>query len=159
MIQRARLALASLLAWAVLSMTATAETVPNLYVFGAEHCSYCDRASAFVHRLQTTDGRFKLHEHNITRSSDDAKLFVRIVASIGLPDPVVPMIIIGRNILLGYEDDETTGREIVSTLESCRTGDCPDVVRLFIDDQATASVSAAGGWSVHRRWASAGLAR
>jgi glutaredoxin len=133
--------------------------MPQVYVFGAEQCSFCERAVRFLRRLHGEKGRFTLHEYDIVASSDDATLFVKVVAAIGLNDPVVPMVIVGREVLLGFQSDETSGREIERHIETCHATGCPDLIRPLIEPATPADSVATGPWMVHRRWAQASLRR
>lgn len=127
--------------------------MPQLYIFGAEKCGYCQKALIFLRGLQSRDNsRFQLHEYDIVRSSDEATLYAKLVTSIGLNSPVVPMIIIGRDVVLGYESDETTGAEIAGYIEACQTKDCPDLVGRMIELPGAVDVSSIGTWTTHRRW-------
>jgi hypothetical protein len=47
----------------------------------------------------------------------------------------VPTIVIGTNIIVGYIDDATTGRDIMSAVAACRQTACKDVVKGLIDSQ------------------------
>ena len=158
MIRRTLLAL-TLLSLGGLSTGAMAGgPTPQLYVFGAEQCSYCQKALIFLHGIQSKDGsRFQLHDYDIVRSSEEATLFARVVTSIGLSSPVVPMIVIGREVILGYESDETTGREIARHIEACQTRECPDLVGRMIELPGTADIVGAGAWTTHSRWKEAAL--
>lgn len=139
---------------------ARAEVVaPNVYVFGAEQCDYCQRAVKFLRRLHTDRGGFKLHEFDIVASSDDATLFVQVIAAIGLSNPVVPMVIVGREVMLGFQSDETSGREIQGHIERCHVDGCRDPLRSLIAPTQPFDVATAGPWVVHRRWAGAALRR
>jgi hypothetical protein len=114
---------------------------PHVYVFGAEQCSFCERAVKFLRRLHAEKGRFTLHEYDIVASSDDATLFVKVVAAIGLNDPVVPMVIVGREVLLGFQSDETSGREIQRHIETCHVDGCPDLIRPLIEPATPAEAA------------------
>jgi thiol-disulfide isomerase/thioredoxin len=132
---------------------------PEVYVFGAENCGYCDRAVKFLRRLYAEKGRFNLHEYDVVSSSNDATLFVKVVTAIGLNDPVVPMVIVGREVLLGFESDETSGREIQRNIEQCHVAGCPDLLRPLIVPTEPAGAAAMASWVIHRQWAVAALRR
>ena len=130
---------------------------PNLYVFGAEHCGHCQRAVQFLRKLQASDPRFKLTEYDIERSSEEAELFIRVVLSIGLQEAFVPMVIIGPHVLLGFDDDTTSGPQILKYLDVCRTEACPDFVAELTMPEPSASAKPA--WRVQYRWAEAAQRR
>ncbi len=119
--------------WLVLSLwittlPATAETPLRVYLFGASHCQLCQKALAFLRRTSATNQRFTLREFDIERSSEEAELFVRVLLDIGIDEAVVPIVIIGPHVLLGFDDDATSGPEIMRRIETCQTEACPDFV-------------------------------
>ena len=59
---------------------------------------------------------------------------------IGLPEFwVVPVAVIGHNVVIGYIDDETTGKEILNHVAECRKTGCPDAVHKLIDEPSVDS--------------------
>jgi len=129
---------------------------PEIYYFGATGCDFCANGLAFLKRMQKEDARIRLHDYDIIANPDDAAIYVRVVAAVGLSDPQVPMTVIGHHVIIGYEDDESTGNEIHLTLEQCRAKACPDILRGLVTYGA--DVVADGGhdeWVVERRFAKA----
>lgn len=133
---------------------------PEVYYFGASDCVFCSNGLAYLKRLQKDDKRVRLHEYDIVASPDDATAFVRVVSAIGLLDPQVPMTVIGHHVILGYQDDETTGNEIRLTIEQCRQSACPDFLHALVT-YGTEVVSAVptGKWRIERQFANASLKR
>ena len=158
MIYRVLMACALLSFSSLFGVATAGGSKPQLYIFGAEKCGYCQKALIFVRGLQSKDdSRFQLHDYDIVRSSEEATLYARVVTSIGLDSPVVPMIIIGREVILGYESDETTGREIAGHIEACQTKNCPDLIGRMIGMPGSTGVVHIEPWTMHRRWIEAGL--
>jgi thiol-disulfide isomerase/thioredoxin len=157
MIRKFTLALVLL---ASINMTHSVKAEPSqpvVYIFGAEECAYCQRAVKFLRTLHTEKGGFVLKEYDIVSSPDDATLFARVVMAIGLKDPVVPMIIVGREVLLGFKSEATTGREIKGHIGRCQKNGCQDVLRPFLELADPVIALLAVRWSVHRRWVEASL--
>jgi thiol-disulfide isomerase/thioredoxin len=101
---------------------------PVIYYFGATGCEFCANGLAYLERLQTKDKRVQLKHYDIVAQPDDATLFVRVVGAIGIDLVRVPMTIVGNHVIIGFEDDGTTGEEIRLTLDQCRVSNCPDLV-------------------------------
>jgi glutaredoxin len=150
-----------LLAWIAISWfltvspTASGDFRPSVHIFGAEECVYCRNALTFLRQLSTERGDFDVHEYDVVRSSDAATLFFRFITMAGLRDPHVPMIVIGRDITLGFESDASTGQDIRRQIETCRTAKCPDQMRTFIDWAFPAEAASYFQWTVRTRWAEA----
>lgn len=129
---------------------------PELYYFGATGCDFCDNELAFLKRLQKNDPRIRMHEYDIVASPDDAAIFVRVVNAIGLLDPQVPLTVIGHHVMIGYQDDDTTGNEIALTLEHCRIKTCPDFMHgLVTFGSEVADAGPQEKWVIERRFAKA----
>jgi hypothetical protein len=155
------LCLAAILAVASFAPTQPAQAAePEIYYFGATDCDFCANGLAYIKRLQHDDKRIRLHEYDIVASSDDATTFVRVVAAIGLLDPQVPMTVIGHHVILGYQDDETTGNEIRLTLEQCRLAACPDFLHALVTyGTEVVSTVPRDKWVIVRQFASASIKR
>lgn len=139
---------------------ATAKDIePQIYYFGASGCEFCDNGLAFLKRYKTEDDRIRFQDFDIVGSPDDATVYVRVVNAIGLLDPHVPMTIIGRHVIIGYEGDDTTGLEIKLAVEQCRLGSCPDLVKGLMTYGPEIATHTPGNWVVDRRFAKAAAAR
>ena len=152
----ARLALACCLWFSLFGGGAAkaADALLHVYVFGAQHCASCQRVGMFARQLEASDGRFKLVDVDIGRSSDEAALYLRVLGDIGLSDPVIPMVVIGPHVLLGYDTDETSGRAISAFIEACVVDRCPDFVAAL--GANTPAALARRAWRLERRWSSSG---
>jgi len=127
---------------------------PEIYYFGANGCDFCANGLTFLKRLQNDDARIRLHDYDISGNPDDAIIYVRVVTAIGLSNPQVPLTIIGHHVIIGYEDDESTGNEIRLTVEQCRVKSCPDILHgLVTIGSDVAAMEPSASWTVHRRFA------
>lgn len=145
---RGRLFIA-LMVWAVLAIPATRaqSTEPNVYFFWSASCQYSKMARAFLLDAQEKDAHLTIREFDVDQSLPNTLLLGRLYEMIGLPEFwVVPVAVIGHNVVIGYIDDETTGREILDHVAECRKTSCPDAVRNLLErpgrfDEASASSS------------------
>ena len=131
------------------TLPAAAEPLVRVYLFGATHCQLCQKALVFLERASATDARFTFRGLDIERSSAEAELFLRVVIDIGIEEPVVPIVIIGPHVLLGFDDDATSGPEIMRRVERCQTEACPD----FVAQLEVLGPAASGkrAWQVSRK--------
>jgi glutaredoxin len=121
----------------------------RVYLFGATHCPLCQKALNFLQRTSAADARFTFRGFDIERNSAEAELFLRVVLDIGIEEPVVPIIIIGPHVLLGFDDDATSGPEIMKRIERCQTEACPDLVAQL--QALGAAASGKRAWQVSRK--------
>lgn len=132
---------------------------PKIYYFGASGCDFSENGLAYLKRYKIEDDRLSIQDFDIVGNPDDATVYVRVVNAIGLLDPRVPMTIIGRHVIIGYESDDTTGLEIKLAVEQCRVGSCPDLVKGLMTFGPEIASDAPRNWVVDRRFANAGVAR
>jgi hypothetical protein len=128
---------------------AAAEPGVRVYLFGATHCQLCQKALDFLQRTSATDTRFTFRHYDIERSSEEAELFVRVLLDIGLDEAVVPIVIIGPHVLLGFDDDATSGPMIMRRVEMCQTEACPDFVAQL--EALGPAATAKRAWRVSRK--------
>jgi glutaredoxin len=109
---------------------------PVVYFFWSATCPYSKAAKTFLQAAQTKDAALRLRDFEVDKSVDNSRLLARLYDRIGLPETrVVPTIVIGHHIIVGYIDDDTTGREILNAVEKCRKVACKDAVRELIETQ------------------------
>jgi glutaredoxin len=122
---------------ALLAPVARAETTePVVYFFWSASCPYCKAARTFLLDAQAKDPGLTLLDFEVDNSMANTRLLARLYDKIGLPElRVVPAVVIGHHIIIGYIDNASTGREILDTLAECRKTGCNDVVRELIEEQ------------------------
>jgi hypothetical protein len=49
---------------------------------------------------------------------------------------MVPVVVVGRYVVIGYTDDEATGAEILKDAAGCRKAGCKDAVRDLMEEDA-----------------------
>jgi hypothetical protein len=109
---------------------------PVVYFFWSASCPYSKAARTFLQAAQTKDAALALRDFEVDQSIPNTRLLGRLYDRIGLPETrVVPTIVIGHHVIVGYIDDATTGAEILGTLEACRKTTCKDAVRELIETQ------------------------
>jgi hypothetical protein len=109
---------------------------PVVYFFWSASCPYSKAARTFLQAAQARDAALSLRAFEVDQSVANSRLLERLYDRIGLTETrVVPTIVIGHHVIVGYIDDATTGAEILSTLEECRKTACKDAVRELIETQ------------------------
>lgn len=132
-----------------------ASAEPQVHIFRTHACDYCERAMTFLKLLQLEDKHFRLHDHDVDNNAKDALLFLNIVESLELQIPVIPMVFVGRVVVIGYQSDETSGRDIRKAIETCRMKGCPDLVPIFAGESEDAAAVGPAPWPVAARYTGA----
>jgi glutaredoxin len=118
---------------------------PQLYFFWSASCPYSKAAQTFLQGAKAKDPRLRIRDFEVDESDANTRLLGRLYERIGLPEFwVVPVIVVGHHVVIGYTDDETTGAEILVDVAECRKRGCKDAVRDLIEgegrvDQVVAS--------------------
>jgi Universal stress protein family len=119
----------------------------------------------FKHVLIATDGS-ELAERAVAQGLQLAKVLNAKVTAVTATEPwtagVVSVAVIGHNVVIGYIDDDTTGKEILDHVAECRKTGCPDAVQKLLEqtgryDEASAPSSSRRVGCVQDRNASQAL--
>jgi glutaredoxin len=125
---------------AVISPLAYAADI-DVHVFWRKGCPHCARAIDFLDRAAAVESRLKLHYHELGEGRATLDAFGRTVDHFRLERPAVPMVIVGEQAFVGYQDDASTGRDIQRAISACVEAACPDVVTAFFSAPETAGVA------------------
>lgn len=124
-----------LLAALLVPLPATAQdpaaTAVPVSVFWKPGCPYCVRAKTYLAALAASDDSLRIEYLDISGSVEARLSFVRASDFFGYDPPGVPLIVIGGQSILGYDSDETTGKEILAAVRDCRRGPCPALAALL----------------------------
>jgi hypothetical protein len=111
-------------------------TEPQIYFFWSASCPYSKAARTFLAGAHAKDPRLRIRDFEVDESVANTRLLGRLYEKIGVPEfLVVPVVVVGHHVVIGYIDDETTGAEILSDVAECRKTGCKDAVRELIEDQ------------------------
>jgi glutaredoxin len=109
---------------------------PQLYFVWSASCPYSKAARAFLQSAKAKDTRLRIRDFEVDESVANTRLLGRLYERIGLPELwVVPVVVIGRHVVIGYIDDATTGAEILDDVAECRKSGCKDAVHDLIKEQ------------------------
>ena len=108
---------------------------PRVYLFWGASCPHSQAARSFLLKQRERDPNLQLLELETEGSLINAVLLSKLLAKIGLPElTVVPTVVVGSSITIGYIDDAITGQEIMDTIAACRKDGCRDVIEQLIDE-------------------------
>lgn len=104
-----------------------AEENLNLYLFWSKSCPHCADEKTFLETLEKKYPALQINLHEI--SNPQSKKLLQDAGKILSADVShIPLTIIGDNYLIGYQDDDITGRQIESLVKEClEQNNCPDI--------------------------------
>jgi len=100
----------------------------NLYFFWGDGCPHCAREKPFLEKLENRYSNLKVHRFEVWYNSENQKLFLEVGKKLKTDVSGVPFTVIGKDYIVGYFNDETTGKEIEDKVLYCSQNECPDVV-------------------------------
>lgn len=65
-----------------------------------------------------------IHSHEVSRDQTQIDLLIRLAKRYQISEVGVPFIVLGNEVHVGYQDDETTGKMLKSRIEACRQIAC-----------------------------------
>jgi len=104
----------------------------NLYIFYSNSCPHCAKEEQFLKNIQPNHTYLKIHPIEIS-NQENYKLYSFILQKIlKLDKGGVPLTIVGNSSLQGYQDDQTTGAQIVKLINQFHQQGDPDIVGQII---------------------------
>lgn len=104
---------------------AFAEEKPvNAYLFYSKTCPHCTKEVSFFNQyLEENPGKVELHSFEISKP-ENTKIFELVSSAVDQHG--VPMLVVGEKVLVGYLNDETTGKQIDDLINECAENGCQD---------------------------------
>lgn len=108
------------------SASATHAAPIVVHVFHTATCPHCARALRFLDALAARDDDVTIERIDIADSEANARAFETASRLAGIDQPAVPLILVGHQVVLGYDEEATTGRELAEAISACRARACSD---------------------------------
>jgi len=96
-----------------------------IYFFWGEGCPHCTNQKPFLDKLVQKYSQLRVEDFEIYRNLDNQKLFTQVAGVYGTTPRGVPMTFIGRDFVVGFGSEETTGRQIEDLVKGCLAAGCP----------------------------------
>jgi thiol-disulfide isomerase/thioredoxin len=93
--------------------------VVRLYYFYSPTCPHCQAAAPFIDQLQARWPWLEVRKFAVKDNRKNARFYYETALSLGTQALSVPGFVFCRQVLIGYDDAETTGAEIADALEKC----------------------------------------
>ena len=93
--------------------------VVRLYYFYSPTCPHCQAAAPYIDELQARWPWLEVQKYAVKDNRANAKFYYETALSLGTKALSVPGFIFCRQVLIGYDDAQTTGAEIAQALETC----------------------------------------
>ncbi|MCC6968050.1 MAG: NrdH-redoxin [Nitrospira sp.] len=99
----------------------TSEPAPDLEVFVRTGCSHCEAAKVFLEELRRTRPALRILIVDIDRDPQALARFERLAHLHALPVVGVPMFYLNGELIVGYQDERSTGARLLAMLDQSPT--------------------------------------
>lgn len=104
---------------------ALAQEKLELIYFWGDGCPHCAKESVFLGELEKKYPELEIKKYEVWYNAENQKLLQDAYRKYGLTQPGVPLTIIKDKYFLGYQEDQTSGKEIEDYLKSVLSGEAP----------------------------------
>lgn len=107
----------------------------NLYFFYGDGCPHCKKELSFFETevLPNYYDKIIIYSYEIYNNRDNARIFNEILEKFDIKMGGVPLTIIGDEVIVGFGNEKTTGKEIVERLNFCFNNQCDDTASEIIN--------------------------
>ncbi len=109
-----------------LASNVLADNTVNLYFFYGNGCSYCAAEEILLDELEVKYPTLNIEKYEVYQNSDNIKLFEQCSALSGTKIEGVPTTFIGEHVIVGYDNKEGKGAQIIAAIEECSSSICTD---------------------------------
>jgi len=111
----------------------------NLYFFWGQGCPHCADEKPFLESLKIKYPQLRVYDFEVWNNKENRDLLVEIGKKLNIEITGVPLTIIDNQTIVGYYNDQTTGKQIEDLILKCLNAECADWVKeiVFSDRIAT----------------------
>ncbi|MFZ2664263.1 MAG: hypothetical protein WAX66_02790 [Patescibacteria group bacterium] len=102
----------------------------NLYFFWGQGCPHCAKEKTFLENLVRRDKDLVLYDYEVYNNIENRSKLQEVAEKLKIDVNGVPFLVIGEKNLVGYLNDDTTGKEIEKIIEEYKEIGCYDIFQL-----------------------------
>ncbi len=111
----------------------------TLHLFWRDGCPHCERAIHYLSTLPSQLPGLTIAAYEVGSDPEAQRWLERISERLALERVAVPLILVGPNVFIGYDQDDATGQQIRATIEACLATPCPDPLPALLAGGAAAT--------------------
>ncbi len=123
------LTLFSLLAFLPREISASQKV--EIYFFWGQGCPHCAQEKPFLEKLKQKYPQLEVKEFEVYYSKENQQLFQRIAQSYETSPSGVPTTFIGKEYIIGFGTEQTTGKQIENLIQNCLENYCPSPAEIL----------------------------
>ncbi len=94
--------------------------IVRLYYFYSPTCPHCQAAKPFIEWLEREYPWLEVQRYAVKDNRANARFYFDTAQSLGVEALSVPGLVFCRQVMIGYDTAETTGRQLADALSACR---------------------------------------
>ena len=105
----------------------------TLYFFWSQGCPHCSQEKIFLAKMQAKYPQLVIKDFEVSANQENLNLLKKVGQKLNLKTAgLVPLTTVGENHILGFLNEETTGRQIEEAIQCAIQNHCPDLVAELI---------------------------
>lgn len=110
----------------------------NLYFFYGNGCPHCAKEEEFLEKIEQEYDNIEIYKYETWYNRENAQKLAKVARELNLNVGGVPILIVGESVIVGYYNDQVTGRKITDKIEEYSRNGCKDPVAqiLGIEDSS-----------------------
>lgn len=91
----------------------------TLYYFYSPTCPHCQAAKPWLEQFAADTPWLTLKRYSVKDNRDHARLYFNTAKSLGVEALATPGFVFCRQVVIGYDSAETTGRQLADAMQAC----------------------------------------
>ncbi|HET9693948.1 MAG TPA: thioredoxin family protein, partial [Steroidobacteraceae bacterium] len=91
----------------------------RLYYFYSPTCPHCQAAKPFIAQLERENRWLEVKRYSVKDHRGNARFYFETAQTLGVEALSVPGLVFCRQVMIGYDSAETTGRQLADALRGC----------------------------------------
>ncbi|MBC7073806.1 hypothetical protein H5T58_00210 [Candidatus Parcubacteria bacterium] len=109
----------------------SAQQKVEIYFFWGQGCPHCAQEKPFLEKIKQKYPQLEVKEFEVYYSKENQELFQKVAKAYNTTPMGVPMTFIGKEYVIGFGTEETTGKQIESLIQNCFQTYCPSPAEIL----------------------------
>ena len=109
--------------------------IVNVYLFSSNTCPHCKAAKEYINNLAKSNKQINFYNIVVTDQIQNITLYEKALKALDYKTSQIPLVVIGENIIEGYNTNRSTGTQIEKYIEICQYEGCNDPLYDALSEQ------------------------
>jgi len=93
------------------------DKILHLYFFWSHGCPHCLQEKPFLEKIKQKYPALSIHAFEVSGDRENLELLKRVAATLRVEVPGVPFTVVGRDYLIGWQSEETSGAALEAAIQ------------------------------------------